>query len=214
VRRHAIERGDAVIIACLDLEGVLIPEIWIGVAERTGIDALRRTTREEPDYDLLMKQRIEILAKHGLGLPAIQQVIASIRPLPGALEFLGWVRERYQLIILSDTFYEFARPLMRQLGYPTLLCHSLEVDDAGRIVDYHLRQADPKRRSVQALRGLNLRVIAAGDSYNDTAMLLEADAGILFRPPDNVVREFPQLPVARDYDELRTAFRTAEEQAP
>ncbi|HXV37200.1 MAG TPA: bifunctional phosphoserine phosphatase/homoserine phosphotransferase ThrH [Myxococcota bacterium] len=202
------------IIACLDLEGVLIPEIWVGVAERTGIDALRRTTREEPDYDLLMKQRIEILAKHGLGLPAIQQVIASMRPLPGALEFLGWVRERYQLIILSDTFYEFARPLMRQLGYPTLLCHSLEVDDAGRIVDYHLRQADPKRRSVQALRGLNLRVIAAGDSYNDTAMLLEADAGILFRPPDNVVREFPQLPVARDYDELRTAFRTAEEQAP
>ena len=202
------------IIACLDLEGVLIPEIWIGVAERTGIDALRRTTREEPDYDLLMRQRIEILAKHGLGLPAIQQVIASMRPLPGALEFLGWVRERYQLIILSDTFYEFARPLMRQLGYPTLLCHSLEVDDAGRIVDYHLRQTDPKRRSVQALRGLNLRVIAAGDSYNDTAMLLEADAGILFRPPDNVVREFPQLPVARDYDELRTAFRTAEEQTP
>jgi phosphoserine/homoserine phosphotransferase len=197
--------------ACLDLEGVLVPEIWIDVAERTGIEALKRTTREEPDYDVLMTQRLEILSKHGLGLPAIQEVIAGMSPLPGAAAFLDWVRERHQLVILSDTFYQFAAPLMRQLGYPTLLCHNLEVDDSGKIVDYHLRQPDPKRKSVQAFRGLNLKVIAAGDSYNDTSMLLEADAGILFRPPDNVVREFPQLPVARDYDELRKAFQNAEE---
>jgi phosphoserine/homoserine phosphotransferase len=158
-----------------------------------------------------MKQRLEILSKHGLGLPAIQEVIAAMSPLPGAAEFLDWVRERYQLVILSDTFYQFAAPLMRQLGYPTLLCHNLEIDDSGKIVDYHLRQTDPKRRSVQAFRGLNMKVIAAGDSYNDTSMLLEADAGILFRPPENVIREFPQLPVARDYDELRKAFQNAEE---
>ena len=199
------------IVACLDLEGVLVPEIWIDVAERTGIESLKRTTRDEPDYDVLMKQRLEILSKHGLGLTAIQEVIAAMSPLPGAAEFLDWVRERYQLVILSDTFYQFAAPLMRQLGYPTLLCHDLEVNDSGKIVDYHLRQTDPKRRSVQAFRGLNMKVIAAGDSYNDTSMLLEADAGILFRPPENVIREFPQLPVARDYDELRKAFQDAEE---
>jgi len=199
------------IFACLDLEGVLVPEIWIAVAEQTGIEALKRTTRDEPDYDLLMKQRLEILSKHGLGLPAIQEVIAAMSPLPGAAEFLDWVRERYQLVILSDTFYQFAAPLMRQLGYPALLCHDLEVDDSGKIVDYHLRQPDPKRRSVQAFRNLNMKVIATGDSYNDTSMLLEADAGILFRPPENVIREFPQLPVARDYDELRKAFSNAEE---
>jgi phosphoserine/homoserine phosphotransferase len=199
------------IVACLDLEGVLIPEIWLDVAERTGIEALKRTTREEPDYDVLMKQRLEILSKHGLGLPAIQEVIATMSPLPGATDFLAWIRERYQLVILSDTFYQFAAPLMRQLGYPTLLCHDLEVDAAGNIVDYHLRLPDPKRRSVQALRDLNLKVFAAGDSYNDTNMLLAADAGVLFCPPDNVVREFPQLPVARNYDELRKAFQSAEE---
>jgi phosphoserine/homoserine phosphotransferase len=199
------------IVACLDLEGVLVPEIWIDVAERTGIDALKRTTRDEPDYDVLMKQRLEILSKHGLGLPAIQEVIASMSPLPGAADFLDWLRERYQLIILSDTFYQFAAPLMRQLGHPTLFCHNLEVDDAGKIVDYHLRQSDPKRHSVQAIRGLNMKVIAAGDSYNDTSMLLEADAGVLFCPPPNVIEEFPQLPVARDYDELRKAFLHAEE---
>jgi len=199
------------IVACLDLEGVLVPEIWIDVAERTGIEALKRTTREEPDYDVLMKQRLEILSKHGLGLSAIQEVIAEMRPLPGAAEFLNWARERYQPVILSDTFYEFAAPLMRQLGYPTLLCHDLEVDDSGVIVDYHLRLPDPKCRGVQAFRALNLKVIATGDSYNDTNMLLEADAGILFRPPENVIREFPQLPVARDYDELRRAFQSAEE---
>ena len=199
------------IFACLDLEGVLVPEIWIDVAEQTGIEALKRTTRDEPDYDVLMRQRLEILSKHGLGLAAIQEVIGAMSPLPGAAEFLDWVRERHQLVILSDTFYQFAAPLMRQLGYPTLLCHNLEVDDSGKIVDYHLRQPDPKRRSVRAFHDLNLKVIAAGDSYNDTNMLLEADAGILFRPPENVIREFPQLPVARDYDELREAFKNAEE---
>jgi len=199
------------IVACLDLEGVLVPEIWIDVAERTGIEALKRTTREEPDYDVLMRQRLEILSKHGLGLADIQEVIGSMRPLPGAAEFLDWARERYQPIILSDTFYQFAAPLMRQLGYPTLLCHDLEVDAAGKIVDYHLRLPDPKRRGVRAFRELNLKVIATGDSYNDTNMLLEADAGILFCPPENVTREFPQLPVARDYDALRKAFETAEE---
>lgn len=198
------------IVACLDLEGVLVPEIWINVAERTGIDALRRTTREEPDYDLLMKQRIEILAEHDLGLPQIQEVIGEMHPLPGAAEFLDWVRERYQLVILSDTFYQFAAPLMRQLGFPTLFCHNLEIDDQGRIVNYHLRLPDQKRRSVQAFHQLNLKVIASGDSYNDTSMLIEADAGILFRPPDNVIEEFPQFAVTRDYDELREAFIDAE----
>jgi phosphoserine/homoserine phosphotransferase len=158
-----------------------------------------------------MKQRLEILSKHGLGLTAIQEVIAAMSPLPGAAEFLDWLRERHQLVILSDTFYQFAAPLMRQLGYPTLFCHNLEVDDSGMIVDYHLRLPDPKRRGVRAFHDLNLKVIAAGDSYNDTNMLLEADAGILFRPPENVIREFPQLPVARDYDELRKAFQNAEE---
>jgi phosphoserine/homoserine phosphotransferase len=199
------------IFACLDLEGVLVPEIWIDDAEQTGIEELKRTTRDEPDYDVLMKQRLEILSKHGLGLTEIQAVIAAMSPLPGAADFLDWLRERYQVVILSDTFYQFAAPLMRQLGYPTLFCHNLEVDAAGKIVDYHLRLPDPKRRSVQAFRDLNLKVIAAGDSYNDTSMLLEADAGILFRPPENVISEFPQLPVARDYDELRNAFQNAEE---
>jgi phosphoserine/homoserine phosphotransferase len=196
-------------IACLDLEGVLVPEIWINVAERTGIPELRRTTRDEPDYDVLMKQRIAILARHGLGLPDIQRVIAGMQPLPGASEFLDWLRERVSVVILSDTFVEFAAPLMRQLGHPALLCHSLEVDERGRIVGYRIRLADQKRLAVQAFRGLNLRVIAAGDSYNDTAMLAAADAGILFRPPDNVIAEFPQFPVTRDYDELRRAILAA-----
>jgi phosphoserine/homoserine phosphotransferase len=196
-------------IVCLDLEGVLVPEIWINVAERTGIPELRRTTRDEPDYDLLMKQRIAILARHGLGLPDIQRVIAGMQPLPGAAEFLGWLREYAPVVILSDTFCEFAAPLMRQLGHPTLLCHSLEVDDRGRIVGYRIRLADQKRLAVKAFRQLNFRVIAAGDSYNDTAMLAEADAGILFRPPDNVTAEFPQFPVTREYPELRRAIEAA-----
>ena len=199
------------IVACLDLEGVLVPEIWINVAERTGIEALRRTTRDEPDYDVLMKNRLQILAEHGLGLAQIQQVIATLRPLDGAPAFLDWLRERYQVVILSDTFYEFAEPLMRQLAFPTLFCHSLELDEAGRIADYHLRLPDQKRRAVEAFRSLKLRVVAVGDSYNDTSMLREADAGILFCPPDNVVDEFPQFPVTRDYEELRAEFLAAQE---
>ena len=194
---------------CLDLEGVLVPEIWIGVAERTGIAELRITTRDEPDYDKLMRHRLAILEREGLGLPDIQSVIDALGPLPGAREFLDWARERLQVLILSDTFYEFAQPLMRQLGWPTLLCHRLVVDGSGRIEDYRLRQPDQKREAVRALHGLRFRVIAAGDSYNDTAMLAEADAGILFRPPENVIREFPQFPVTRDYAELRGAVERA-----
>jgi phosphoserine/homoserine phosphotransferase len=198
----------AMIVACLDLEGVLVPEIWISVAERTGIAELRRTTRDEPDYDKLMRGRIQILAERSLGLSDIQRVIGGMTPLPGANEMLGWLRERFQVVILSDTFYQFAKPLMRQLGEPTLFCNDLEL--AGdRVVGYRLRQPDGKRCAVQALRSLRFATIAAGDSYNDTAMLAEADAGILFRPPDNVVREFPQFPVTRSYDELRAAFERA-----
>jgi phosphoserine/homoserine phosphotransferase len=202
---RADERND-VMLACLDLEGVLIPEIWINVAERTGIDALRRTTRDEPDYDVLMRGRLDVLDEHGLGLPDIQEVIAGMRPLEGAPEFLDWLRERFEVVILSDTFYEFADPLMAQLGRPTLFCHRIETDASGRVVDYHIRLEDQKRKAVQAFHGLNFEVIAAGDSYNDTAMLAEADAGILFCPPDNVIEEFPQFPVTRNYDELRTEF--------
>jgi phosphoserine/homoserine phosphotransferase len=200
-------------IACLDLEGVLIPEVWINVAERTGIEALRVTTRDIPDYDVLMKQRLALLEQHDLRLTDIQTVIDGMGPLEGAVEFLDWLRERFQVVILSDTFYEFAAPLMRQLGWPTLLCHNLEVDSEGRVRNYRLRQNDPKRRAVQALHGLNFRVIATGDSYNDTTMLAEADAGILFRPPQNVIDEFPQFPVARSFDDLRAAFRQASQRA-
>jgi phosphoserine/homoserine phosphotransferase len=196
-------------IACLDLEGVLVPEIWINVAERTGIAALRRTTRDEPDYDKLMRQRLEILDQHNLKLSDIQDVIATMGPLDGALEFIEWLRRRHQVIILSDTFYEFAAPLMAQLDYPCLFCHSLQIDAAGRIVDYQLRIEDGKRRAVMALKLLNFSVIAAGDSYNDTTMLKQADAGILFRPPQNVIDEFPQFAVTRTYDELRAAFSQA-----
>jgi phosphoserine/homoserine phosphotransferase len=196
-------------IACLDLEGVLVPEIWIEFSKRTGITELARTTRDEPDYDKLMRGRLEILAQHHLGLPDIQDVIAGMGPLAGAREFLDWLRHRFQVVILSDTFYEFAAPLMRQLGHPTLLCHRLEVDATGRVTGYRIRLADHKRRTVAALRDLNFRTIAAGDSYNDTAMLAEADAGILFHPPDNVVREFPQFPAAWNYDELKAAFNAA-----
>jgi phosphoserine/homoserine phosphotransferase len=202
--------GAALHVACLDLEGVLVPEIWINVAERTGIEALRITTRDEPDYDKLMKYRLGILAEHGLRLADIQKVIASMAPLPGAPEFLAWLRERTPVLILSDTFYEFAAPLMRQLGHPTLFCHRLGVDADGKVVDYHIRLPDQKRRTVESLHQLAFEVIAAGDSYNDTAMLGAADFGILFRPPDNVIREFPQFPVTRSYDELRRAFEEGE----
>ncbi|MFA7242759.1 MAG: bifunctional phosphoserine phosphatase/homoserine phosphotransferase ThrH [Sulfuricellaceae bacterium] len=189
-------------IVCLDLEGVLVPEIWIAFAERTGIPELRRTTRDEPDYDKLMKYRLAILAGKKLGLPDIREVIGGLEPLPGAREFIDALRENFQVVILSDTFYEFAMPLMRQLGYPALFCHRLEADGSGRLVDYHLRQPEQKRESVKAFKSLNFKTIAAGDSYNDTAMLAEAHAGILFCPPDNVVREFPQFPVTRDYAAL------------
>lgn len=197
-------------IACLDLEGVLIPEIWINFAERTGIDELRLTTRDQPDYDVLMRRRLEILSENDLGLPDIQEVIGGLSPLPCAADFVDWLRERYQVIILSDTFYQFAAPFMQQLGFPTLFCHRLEVDAKGRVVDYHLRLDDQKRKAIEALRNLNFRTIAAGDSYNDTNMLAAADAGILFRPPDNVIAEFPQFPVTRTYDELREAFLAAD----
>ena len=196
-------------LACLDLEGVLIPEIWISFAERTGIDELRATTRDIPDYDVLMRQRLEILAQHNLGLADIQEVIAGLIPLEGAKECLDWLRERFQVVILSDTFYEFAEPFMRQLDWPTLFCHKLETDDSGMIVDYHMRQDDPKRKAVQAFHDLNFRVIATGDSYNDTNMLGEADAGILFCPPQNVIDEFPHFPVATTYADLRTEFSKA-----
>ncbi len=197
------------IVACLDLEGVLTPEIWINVADRTGIKELRRTTRDEPDYDKLMRGRLEILDSHGLGINEIADVIDGLEPLEGALEFLQWLRERYQVIVLSDTFYAFARPLMRKLGYPTLFCHDLEIDASGRIRNYHLRMPDQKRESVRGLRELCFKTIAAGDSYNDTTMLTEADAGILFRPPENVVVDFPQFPVTQTYQELREAFLAA-----
>ena len=196
-------------IACLDLEGVLVPEIWINVAERTGIEALRRTTRDEPDYDKLMQYRLGILDERGIKLDDIQSVIGTMRPLEGAPEFLAWLKSRAQVIILSDTFYQFAAPLMQQLEYPCLFCHRLEVERSGRISGYKLRIPDGKRRAVESLRSLAFHVVAAGDSYNDTAMLGAADAGILYRPPQNVIDEFPQFPVATDYDELRRAFVAA-----
>ncbi len=198
-------------LACLDLEGVLIPEIWIGFAEKTGIDALRATTRDIPDYDVLMRQRLALLQEHKLGLPDIQAVIATMAPLEGATEFVYWLKERFQVIILSDTFYEFSKPLMRQLDFPALFCHRLITNPEGRIVDYKLRQKDPKRQSVKALHSLNFRIIAAGDSYNDTTMLEEADAGILFRAPANVTAEFPQYPAVTSYAELKAEFCKASE---
>jgi phosphoserine/homoserine phosphotransferase len=198
-------------LACLDLEGVLIPEIWIGFAEKTGIEELRATTRDIPDYDVLMKQRLRILSENKLGLPDIQEVIASMSPLEGAYDFVCWLKERFQLIVLSDTFYEFSQPLMRQLDFPTLFCHRLIADDSGAIVDYKLRQKDPKRQCVIAFHGLNYRVIAAGDSYNDTTMLGEADAGILFKAPANVIEEFPQFPAVHSYEELKQEFIKASE---
>ncbi len=197
-------------IACLDLEGVLIPEIWINVARKTGIAELLATTRDIPDYDVLMRQRLRILDEHGLGVHEIQEVIGELTPMEGAPEFLDWLRERFQVVILSDTFYEFAKPLMRQLGNPTLFCHHLEIDsESGRIIDYHLRMPDQKREAVIRFHELNFQVVATGDSYNDTTMLGEADKGILFCPPENVIAEFPQFPVALNYDELRGEFSKA-----
>ncbi|MCB1932346.1 MAG: bifunctional phosphoserine phosphatase/homoserine phosphotransferase ThrH [Candidatus Accumulibacter sp.] len=196
-------------IVCLDLEGVLVPEIWIEFAARTGIPELRRTTRDEPDYDKLMLYRLAILAENRLGLPDIQKVIAEMGPLEGARAFVDGLREDYQLIVLSDTFYEFAHPLMRQLGWPTLFCHSLEADADGKVVNYRLRMPDQKREAVRRFKELRFTVVAAGDSYNDTAMLGEAHAGILFRPPEKVIREFPQYPVTQGFADLRVEIDKA-----
>ena len=193
-------------IACLDLEGVLVPEIWIAFAEKTGIEELKKTTRDEPDYDVLMRYRLNILREQGLGLNEIQEVIATLEPLPGAIEFVDWLRERFQVVILSDTFYEFASPLMKQLGYPTLLCHKLETAEDGTVIDYHLRQANPKRQAIVGFKSMYYRTIAAGDSYNDTTMLAEADAGILFHAPDNVIAEFPQFPAVQTFADLKNEF--------
>lgn len=196
------------LVACLDLEGVLVPEIWINVAEVTGVDALRVTTRDIADYDELMQHRLRVLEAHNIRLSQIQEVIAGMGPLPGAAGFLDWLRERFQVVILSDTFYPFGMPLMAQLGYPTLFCHDLDIAD-DRIVGYRLRQRDQKTKAVAALQSLNLTVVATGDSYNDTGMLTQAEAGILFSPPDSVIAEFPQFPVARDYAALKAAFSEA-----
>ncbi|MFA9204056.1 MAG: bifunctional phosphoserine phosphatase/homoserine phosphotransferase ThrH [Flavobacteriales bacterium] len=194
-------------LVCLDLEGVLVPEIWINFAKKTGIKALEATTRDIPDYDVLMTQRLNILREHGLGMADIQAVIAEMGPLEGAKEFVEWVRTHFQLIILSDTFYEFAHPLMQQLGWPTIFCHKLDVGADGMITDYKLRQPDQKREAVKALHGLNFRVIAAGDSYNDTSMLGDEDHGFLLDEQDNVIAEFPQFESIRGYDNLKAAIR-------
>lgn len=196
-------------LACLDLEGVLLPEIWIKFAEKTGIEELKLTTRDIPDYDELMTGRLAILKKNNLKLNDIQKVIATLHPLDGAYDFLCWLKSEFQVIILSDTFYEFAQPLMKQLDYPTLFCHKLITNKDGEIINYQLRQQDQKTKAVKALQGLNFQVISAGDSYNDTGMLQQADAGILFCPPEKVIKDFPQFPVTKNYDEFKIAFMNA-----
>ncbi len=203
---HGRAPMDQQTIITLDLEGVLVPEIWVAFAERTGIPELRRTTRDEPDYDLLMRGRLALLEQHGLRLPDIQEVIGSLSPLEGAELFLDSLRASCQVVILSDTFEEFAMPLMAQLGWPALFCHRMEVAADGRIVDYKLRQPDQKRRAVEAFQSLNYRVHAAGDSFNDTSMLLAADRGFFFHAPDNVKAQFPQLPAFDRYEELKAAL--------
>ncbi|MGD8418320.1 MAG: bifunctional phosphoserine phosphatase/homoserine phosphotransferase ThrH [Pseudomonadales bacterium] len=196
-------------VLCLDLEGVLIPEIWLAVAAETGIEALERTTRDEPVYDKLMRYRLDVLEANDLPLSRIERVIDGLDPLPGARDFLDWARQRFQVAIISDTFYQFAMPFMAKLGWPTLLCHRLEVED-DRIVDYRIRQPDPKRCSVRAFRSLEYKVLAAGDSYNDVSMLEEADAGFFYRAPANVLSEFPQYPAAEDYAGLQSLLSAAD----
>tara|TARA_B100001057_G_scaffold499869_1_gene612219 strand:+ start:2377 stop:2991 length:615 start_codon:yes stop_codon:yes gene_type:complete len=196
-------------LACLDLEGVLLPEIWIKFAEKTEIEELKLTTRDIPDYDQLMKSRLEILKQNNLKLKDIQNVISTLSPLDGSYDFLSWLKSEFQVIILSDTFYEFAQPLMQRLDFPTLFCHKLVINSSGDIVNYKLRQKDQKTKAVKALQGLNFQVISAGDSYNDMGMLQQADAGILFNPPASVVDKFPQYPVARSYKEFKIAFEKA-----
>ncbi len=194
-------------IICSDLEGVFVPEVWINVAEKTGIPELRRTTRDEPDYNKLMHYRMKILDEHDLKLHDIQEVISQIKPLPGAVEFIAWMKERTQLIVVSDTFIQFADPLMKQLGRPTLFCHTLIMDETNRITGYTLRQKDPKRKTVEALQSLTYQVIAMGDSYNDTSMLKQADVGILFNPPQNVIDDYPEFPVTYDYEQLKEIMK-------
>ena len=194
---------------CLDLEGVLIPEIWINVAARTGISALTRTTRDEPDYDRLMSYRLGILDQNDIKMGDITSTIESMDPMEGATEFLASLESRWPPLILSDTFSQFAKPMMKKLGNPTLLCHTLLIDETGRIEDWKIRYDDHKRKTVESLIEMNYQVIAAGDSYNDTSMLSAASAGILFRPPRNVIEEFPQFPVAMDYSELIDAIESA-----
>jgi phosphoserine/homoserine phosphotransferase len=198
-----------VIVVCLDLEGVLAPEMWVEFASHAGIEELKLTTRDEPDYDRLMLRRLHLLERNGVRLPDIQRVIEGLGPLPGAREFLGALRAQYQVVILSDTYYEFAQPIMRQLDWPMLFCHRLDTDADGRIVGYRLRMKDQKRAAVAAFRSLNFGTIAAGDSYNDTSMLQEAHAGVFFRPPDNIAHQFPQFPVAPNYAELRALIDEA-----
>jgi len=190
-------------LVCLDLEGVLLPEFWIAVAEATGIEALKRTTRDEPDYDVLMRYRLKILDEHGLTIDKIYDAIRDLKPLPGAVEFVEWLTSENRLIILSDTFVQFAKPLMAQLGNPTMFCHDLIIDDSGRITDYRLRQPDQKRKAIEALKKLNFKLIAAGDSYNDLTMIQSADHGIFFRPPAKMVEEYPDFPVVETHAELR-----------
>jgi len=191
-------------IVCSDLEGVFVPEIWINVAEKTGIEELRLTTRDISDYDVLMKRRLAILDENNLKIDDIKAVIATMTPLDGAMEFLNWIRSRMQIIIVSDTFDQFARPLMEKLGWPTLFCHTLSIAPDGFISDYVLRQKDGKREAVISLKNLNYNTIAVGDSYNDITMLKEADNGILFNPPDNVKNEFPEFPVTFSYEALKS----------
>lgn len=190
-------------VVCLDLEGVLIPEIWVAVAEKTGVDGLKKTTRDEPDYDVLMRYRLDLLEKHRISLPDIQEVIGTLDPLPGAIAFTQWLVSQTRLIILSDTFEEFAAPLMKKLDFPTLFCHSLEVNSEGFITNYCLRQSNQKQKAVEALHGLNFTILAAGDSYNDVTMLKSADQGVFFKPPPQITKEYPQFPVTQTHEELR-----------
>ena len=200
-----------IMIACLDLEGVLLPEIWIKFAEKSGIDELKLTTRDIPNYSELMRKRLKILQSHNLKINDIEDVIKTLEPLQGATEFLLWLKSEFQVIILSDTFYEFSGPLMKKLDYPTLFCHQLIVDKKGNILDFQLRQEDQKTKAVKALQSLNFKVISAGDSYNDTGMLQEADSGIFFCPPESIIKEFPQFPVAYNYKEFQSLLLSARE---
>lgn len=193
-------------IVCSDLEGVFAPEIWINVSKKTGIDELKLTTRDISDYNLLMKRRLEILKENNITLQDIQYVISTLKPMPGARDMLNWLRNRIQVVIVSDTFTEFAGPLMRQLDYPTIFCNSLVTDGHGMITDYKLRQHDGKRKVAEALQSLNYKVIGIGDSYNDISMLRQSDTGILFNPPENVMKENGDLKVARTYHELKDFF--------